>query len=81
VVTASIPLKTRIAALALASMPDCSDSGNSFQCHLDTILHFLYAAGAILAVILVVISIIAIRIYYRNRSARILNQSHRSPKA
>jgi hypothetical protein len=81
VITASIPLKTRIVALALVSAPDCSATGNSFQCDLDRILHFLYATGIILAVVLVIISIVAIRIYYRNRSARILKETNRSHRA
>ncbi len=79
--TLAIPLKTRITTLALASTPDCDASGNSLQCHLDSVLHFLYATGAILAVILVVISIVAVRIYYRNRNARILKGNSRSPRA
>jgi hypothetical protein len=81
VVTLSTTLPTRIAVLAMVSTPDCSASGNSLQCHLDSVLHFLYATGIALAAVLVVISIVAIRIYYRNRNTRILKRNSRSRQA
>jgi hypothetical protein len=62
---------TRFPALALALFRDCSVDANRFQCNLDKILDFLYGAGAILAIILVVIAFIAFGIYRRNKKLRL----------
>jgi hypothetical protein len=72
--------QTRTAALALAFSPDCDASSNTLQCRLDSVLHFLYATGILLGVVLIVISIVAVRIYYKNKRTRILKKNAKSPR-
>jgi hypothetical protein len=50
--------------------PDCSVSGDTLNCHLQTILHFLYGAAWTLSLLLLVIVLIAIHIYRKNKNDR-----------
>ncbi len=59
----------RAAYAAVASTPDCDASGSSFTCELQGVLHFLYAAAGLLAVVLVVVVAVAVHIYRKNKNA------------
>jgi cytosine/uracil/thiamine/allantoin permease len=56
---------THARAAVLISDPDCSASANSFNCHLAGVLSFLYVAAALLAVVLVLVIVLAVRSYRR----------------
>ncbi len=60
-------LPTAHAAASLTT-PDCSVSGNSLNCHLLTFLDFLYTTAGFLALLLLVVVLIATRIYSRNKT-------------
>ena len=75
--------KTRFAALALAISACCQtahaalldapancDAASGLQCRLHNILTLLYGVSIVLGALLIVIIIIAIRIYIRNRNSR-----------
>ncbi|QMV17692.1 hypothetical protein GOB94_02490 [Granulicella sp. 5B5] len=53
----------------LLTTPDCSVQGDSLQCRLLSILHYLYVAGAVLAVIFLVVLIVAIRAWLSSRNS------------
>jgi uncharacterized membrane protein YkgB len=62
---------TRIAhASTLIASPDCSANGDSLNCRLQSVLHFLYGAAGVLALILLIVIAAAITIYQKNKSAR-----------
>ena len=60
--------QTLIAALALASSPDCAVNGDSLQCRLLSFLNILYILGAVLAVILLVVLAFAVRTWIATRN-------------
>jgi hypothetical protein len=49
--------------------PACDAAGDSFKCRLTGILNFLYAAAAVLGLVLLLVVFLAIRTYQKNRSA------------
>jgi hypothetical protein len=74
--------QTLIAALALASSPDCAVNGDSLQCRLLSFLNVLYVLGAVLAVILLVVLAFAVRAWYATRNSKdIPPESPKSKKA
>jgi hypothetical protein len=82
VAPASVAAKTRSAALivalfaachaASAAMMDAPDCGapDSLQCRADSVLHLLYDISYVLGFVLIVIVVIAVRIYLRNRKRK-----------
>jgi hypothetical protein len=56
-------------ASVLAATPDCSASGDSFECSLLGFLHFLYATAGLLAIVLIVVVSVAIHIYRKNKDS------------
>jgi hypothetical protein len=62
----------------LLSTPDCSVQGDSLQCRLLGILHYLYVAGAVLAVIFLVVLIVAIRAWLSSRNSSDIPPAKRS---
>jgi heme/copper-type cytochrome/quinol oxidase subunit 2 len=50
-------------------VPACDTAADSFKCRLVGILNFLYAAAGILALVLIVVIVLAVRMYRKNRSA------------
>ncbi len=59
--------QTQIRALALAFIPDCSANGDSFSCKLLSLLHLLYVLGAVLAFILAIVILFAVRAWQAGR--------------
>jgi hypothetical protein len=55
-------------AAVLIADPDCSASGNSLGCRLGDVLSFLYIAAAVLAFVLVLVIVLAVR-SFRKRAA------------
>ena len=55
-------------ATALISVPDCSASGGSLKCHLLGVLNFLYAAAGVLGCLLIVVVVLAVKIYRKNET-------------
>jgi membrane protein implicated in regulation of membrane protease activity len=55
----------RAHASLLLSTPDCSAAANSLQCRLTGVLSFLYIAGVLLAVLLLLVIVLAVRSYRR----------------
>jgi hypothetical protein len=66
--TAALP-GTAAHATILDSAASCGDPG-SLQCRLDNILNLLDGLSIILGVVLLVIVVIAVRIYLKNRNAK-----------
>ncbi len=65
-----LALSRSVANAALLDTPaDCGDPG-SLQCRLDHILGLLYVLSIVLGVALLVIVVIAVRIYLKNRNAK-----------
>ncbi len=59
-----------VAAAVVAATQDCDASGSSFKCEMQGVLHFLYAAAGVLAVVLVVVVAAAVHVYRKNRDAK-----------
>jgi hypothetical protein len=67
----ALPL-TRVAhASTLTLVPDCSVSGDSLNCHLQSFLHFLYVAAGALAFVLFLTAYMALRTYRQNKNEKI----------
>ncbi len=62
-VTAVAALRAH-ASLLLAAR-DCGASGNSLDCRLADVLSFLYVAAALLALVLMLVVVLAVRSYRR----------------
>jgi hypothetical protein len=63
-----LAIQCRVAgASVIAATPDCSASGDSFQCSLLGFLHFLYAAAGLLAIVLIVAVLVAVHVYRKNK--------------
>ena len=56
-------------AAATLSTQDCSASGSTLNCHLQSFLSFLYTAAGLLALVLLVVILVATRIYTRNKAS------------
>jgi hypothetical protein len=65
----AIALLTVFCQASNASTPDCTTSAGSFECSLLGVLHFLYAAAGILAIVLIVVLMAAIHFYRKNRDS------------
>jgi hypothetical protein len=48
--------------------PDCSASGDTLKCDLLGFLNFLYAAAGVLALVLIVVVVLAVKSYRKNRN-------------
>ncbi len=59
------------AQLIATFAPDCTAAGDSLDCHLDSILHILYAVAIVLGLAFIIIAIAAYAVYRRNRTARL----------
>ncbi len=55
----------RAHASLLQSVNDCGASGNSLDCHLADVLSFLYVAAGLLALVLLLVIVLAVRSYRR----------------
>jgi hypothetical protein len=49
--------------------PACDKAGDSFKCRLVGILNFLDAAAIVLGFVLLLVIVLAVRMYRKNRSA------------
>ena len=65
-VSASCTAQASAAFAGLASS-NCSASGDSLMCGMLGLLHFLYAAAGILALLLIVVVALAIKSYRKNK--------------
>jgi hypothetical protein len=63
-VAASISRTAHASTFMLTS--DCSVTPDTFGCHLLSLLKFLYAAAAVLGLVLVVVIVIAVNSYRKN---------------
>jgi hypothetical protein len=54
-------------ASTLSIEPGCSASGDSLKCHLLGLLNFLYAAAGVLAFMLIVVVVLAVKSYRKNK--------------
>jgi hypothetical protein len=54
-------------ASTLTDTPDCSASGDSLKCHLLGILDFLYVAAVVLGIVLIVVVVLAVNSYRKNK--------------
>lgn len=52
-------------------VPDCSVSGESLNCHLQSFLHFLYVAAGVLGFILFLTAYMALRSYRHVKDEKI----------
>jgi uncharacterized membrane protein YqjE len=59
-------LRSRLHALS----PACDAAGKGFQCRLTGLLHLLYAAAGLLALLLLIVIALALGVYRRNRAAQ-----------
>jgi len=55
-------------AASVALEPNCSASGTTVNCRLLGLLHFLYGAAGILALVLIGVVLLAVRFYRRNKT-------------
>lgn len=53
-------------AEAVLAAADCKSSPASLGCHLDALLNLLYIAAGVLGVVLVVVLVVAVRVYRKN---------------
>jgi hypothetical protein len=61
-------------AATLTLAPDCSVSGDSLNCHLQSFLHFLYIVAGVLAFILLLTAYMAIHSFRQNKNDKIRRQ-------
>jgi bacteriorhodopsin len=54
-------------AATLSIEPGCTASGDSLKCHLLGLLNFLYAAAGVLAFMLIVVVVLAVKSYRKNK--------------
>jgi hypothetical protein len=67
-IACTIGLFVRAASASAILIPrNCRTAPDSLGCRLNGVLDFLYAAAAMLGVVLVVVIVVTIRIYRRNR--------------
>jgi len=66
--TAAIGSALAAALPAHAATPDCSVNGNTFLCRLSEFLNLLYVAATILTLVLIVVIVLAVRIYRSNKN-------------
>ncbi len=60
-------------AAAIASVTDCSASGDGLRCYLGGVLKFLYVAAGVLVVLLVGVVAMAIKTYRKNKDNKELS--------
>lgn len=64
IAAASVSRAAHASATVIA--PDCTASGDGFGCRLLGILNLLYAAAGVLALVLIVVIIVAVKSYRKN---------------